>query len=232
MANEKLLLGVGGFGRYGKDTFAALIEGMVREGVSVRRYKFADCVREECRGKCEELGIDPWTEDPVDKETIRPWLVEVGVGRRDEDPNYWIKKLAESLAKDSGPGIQVITDLRYINEVKWVLDNGGICTLLHRRGCEPLNAEEALQTAKLYTTKDNPFAYRPNFRPYWWTHEILQKTHLKEETKCKREAGNILQSIPELKPFMPESTNKLKLDRNYLDYIKAKGLKLPDVFTK
>lgn len=225
--NQQLTLAFGGYSRVGKDTGAALVKESVREDVSVRCYKFADKVREECVGIGQELGIDPWTEDPVEKEVIRPHMIDIGMQRRAEDPGYWVKSLQRTMAEDTAPGIRIVTDLRYKNEARWLLGEKAILIILHRHGFGALNQEEERETSKLYDPS-NPFSFRKDFRNYWWTHELELITSLNKPTKRERERKNLIEVLPELRPWLPDGGERVKVDLAYREWADKKGLKIPD----
>jgi len=58
----------------------------------------------------------------------------------------WIKRLAAEIERWSAgkedPRI-VITDVRYLNEVQWIIENGGVVYRIVRPGYGPANTEEA-----------------------------------------------------------------------------------------
>lgn len=68
--------------------------------------------------------------------------------RRSADENYWLKKVAEQIAEDR-PEIALISDLRFLNEVNFILKYGEIIRV-DRPGLPPLNevheSERALAT--------------------------------------------------------------------------------------
>lgn len=83
------------------------------------------------------------------KSKLRPGYVALGAGMRAICPDFWIrhldarltahrtKKYVEPIGDDN-----VITDVRYLNEVKYILDQGGIVIYIKRPGLRPANAEE------------------------------------------------------------------------------------------
>ena len=141
-----LLLGLSGVARSGKDTFFSFIE---EEGVKCKRIAFADELKQEClRFLLDNTGISAFTEDPEEKEIIRPFLVTYGTHiRRKLNPYCWIDKV-NNKAKNliSSSILPVITDVRYENEAKWVHDMGG--KLIHvsrtegNNNINPSNREE------------------------------------------------------------------------------------------
>lgn len=226
MTKKCLTIGVAGFGRTGKDTVADLIKEMAREDVKIKVRKFADALREQCRSIGEEIGVDPWTEDPIDKEKIRPYLIELGAKKREEDPLYWVHALEKKIATEKPADILIIPDVRYQNEAEWLLARGAVILLLHRTGKGPVSAEEQLHTTRLYA-QTNPLNYRKNFRQYWWTHELEAKTSIPLAAKKEREKKNLCESLPELAPFTNMASKALTLDMGYMNYLNHHGLEVP-----
>lgn len=75
----------------------------------------------------------------------RTFLQFWGVFRREEDPEYWVKKVAEQIAEDK-PDVALISDCRFPNEMRWIQQNGE-CIRVDRPSVKSPNAhisEEAL----------------------------------------------------------------------------------------
>jgi len=124
-----MIIGLSGAARAGKDTFAGLISTLVP---SCEKIAFAHALKEECEPICQELfGISAWTEDPEQKKIIRPTLIDVGHGRRQTVPTYWIDRAREKVYK-SRFAHQIITDIRYANEADFVSSLGGIVIMVKR----------------------------------------------------------------------------------------------------
>lgn len=70
------------------------------------------------------------------KEILRPLYVAGGAQGRALKDSVWIDRLFLP------PGMVCITDVRYLNECKWVWDKGGIVFEVLRPGFEPANDEE------------------------------------------------------------------------------------------
>jgi len=66
--------------------------------------------------------------------------------RRAQDPNYWVKRLAESIAKDN-PKVALITDLRFPNEMQFVREQDGYTVRVDRPDLPPAThiSETALE---------------------------------------------------------------------------------------
>jgi len=153
-----MLVGLCGYARSGKDTAA---DGLPK---GFHRFSFARPLKEAADGlvaemlqsvgdyaKAEEvftMGTDEFSGEPEIKgvkdqfkPVLRPFYVALGAGMRALIPGYWITKLAleiEAWEEENS----VITDVRYLNEAKYILDKGGIVIYIKRPGLKPANAEE------------------------------------------------------------------------------------------
>jgi phosphomevalonate kinase len=90
----------------GKDTLCQLLLKYLPD---YRRVALADALKDEY---AESAGIP---RDQVDilkarDPKVRGELIALGMKRRQEDPDYWVKKV---LAQ---PGNKIVTDLRFLNE--------------------------------------------------------------------------------------------------------------------
>jgi hypothetical protein len=162
-----IIIGLGNRARQGKDTageaivqhfnYAAQtcqVHSQRYRGPKVALCKFARALYKEC----EELH-DMTVKDPV-------LLQNVGMQRREEDSNYWIKRSFDSIP--TGTDIAVFTDVRFLNEAARIKAEGG-----HLIEVVRLN-----QDGSRYYTTD-----RPNNHPseieldgYNWDYHILSKS--------------------------------------------------------
>jgi hypothetical protein len=126
------LIGLCGYARTGKDAAA---EALVTNGWS--RVAFADALKDEV---IRTFGITPAALE-ANKADWRPMLVEWGRARRRQDPDYWITRVMAPVSDRLGTGV-VISDVRYWNEAKYVIDHGGVIVRMHRPGFEAVNEEE------------------------------------------------------------------------------------------
>lgn len=131
------ILGLAGFARVGKDTVA--------DAIGWHKLSFASALKDDIRPLMERHGLD--INKREDKETFRPVLVEYGRTVRKVNPNYWINRVEECLAKwtsiyGSENKKVVIPDVRYPNEAEWILNRGGAVFYLDRAGIAPANEEE------------------------------------------------------------------------------------------
>jgi hypothetical protein len=140
------IIGFIGYARSGKDTAA--------EALTARGYKrvaFADALKADC----EKIIGQPFTAmTPEQKEFWRPLLVEYGRLRRAQHPDFWVWQV-ESALKMVEPSTPVcITDVRYSNECRWILEQGGILVMVTRPKCDAANAEEARSIMEILEDTD------------------------------------------------------------------------------
>ena len=125
-----------GYGQVGKDTLAEQL------GESWQWLAFADTLKREVDRMLARVYLKVDTlNNEEDKKEWRDMLVFWGKRRRQLDPDYWIKELMSNVEK-ANKNI-IITDCRYLNEVKRVIAEGGHVIRLRRPGYHPLNDEEA-----------------------------------------------------------------------------------------
>jgi hypothetical protein len=121
-----------------------------------------------------------------ERETIRELLIEQGMGKREDDPEYWIKKTFEAIdhyihhSPINQACLITICDVRFDNEAQAILDYGGslIEVINHQcsydmdnpseRGIDRTFLESALQIRTCFTS-GSPFwelISPENFRGY------------------------------------------------------------------
>lgn len=132
---SRKLVGFIGYARSGKDTAASALTDNGWE-----RVAFAD----QLKADCEKIIGMPFTAmDPAQKEFWRPLLVEYGKLRRAQHPDYWIWQVESKLKMDVSPTVPVcVSDVRYANECRWVLERNGILIMVTRPGYAAANSEE------------------------------------------------------------------------------------------
>jgi hypothetical protein len=127
-----LIIGFGNRARHGKDTAGeAVVEYYQKQNarlaglygrhkpLNVKLYKFADALYRECR---EQHGMTE--KDPA-------LLQNVGMKRRGEDADYWVKQIDAQLEIEK-PDMAVITDVRFLNEVRYVRQRRGVSVNVSR----------------------------------------------------------------------------------------------------
>lgn len=132
-----IYIGLSGKSNHGKDSAAQFIvdrfgkktiveNGELQEiGYNIKRFAFADALKQEVGGKEKELCNKYNLPYEPDKKH-RTLLQFYGMMRRKEDSNYWIKKLAKTIDSDKEVKVALITDLRFKNEAYWLKDRGKV----------------------------------------------------------------------------------------------------------
>jgi len=153
------IISISGNARSGKDTLAKNMSSILEEvGIKTKIVSFANELKESVNEfLLEQTGISAFTEDDEEKKIIRPFLVCWGTDViRKIDDNTWINKLEENLCSDS---VNIITDLRFENELKWVQKNKGLSVFIERDGIEPANEYEETNNLLLKESVDLNFTF-------------------------------------------------------------------------
>ena len=114
-SNKKLIIGIGGCARAGKDTFASILEAKLKaNGRTVKKIALATPLKTDCvEFLANHLKIDAYTQVSSEKNLIRPMLVWYGDAQRKlTGGRYWIDKAASAI--EAVPhDYYIITDVRY-----------------------------------------------------------------------------------------------------------------------
>ena len=146
---EKKIIGIGGNARSGKDTLANNLVSILAElNIKAEKVSFANALRQSVDDfLLRELGISAFTQDKKEKDIIRPFLVFWGTDiMRGRDEDVWVKKLQSSLKEDQ---VNIISDLRFTNELDWIQNNNGVSVMLSRPNANPANKYEEEENKKL-----------------------------------------------------------------------------------
>jgi hypothetical protein len=148
------LIGIAGFARTGKDSLAQFLSDLIatkQEGCKIT--SFAYYLKKDIDPFLQSrLNISAFTEDPKEKEIIRPLLVCWGtkIIRDKIDKEYWIRKMHNVRVIHRSQGVKtIIPDVRFENEVKWIHSLGGTTIFIERDGVGPINNDEEQHTKKL-----------------------------------------------------------------------------------
>lgn len=118
------VIGVTGYARSGKDTFASIAKDILsKNGINARQYSFAEQLKKEVAPFLKDCcGVDVWTQDTSLKKDIRDFLVWYGTTFwRKRDPKRWIRGVDSQLKTDGNEvDIAIVSDVRYPNEAEWV----------------------------------------------------------------------------------------------------------------
>ena len=131
-----MVIGFCGFAFSGKDTAA---EPLIERGF--QRIAFADPLKARA---ARALGISV-DEVNARKRELRPFLVELGRAGRLLDPDMWV----DLAFYDRLITNVVVTDVRYLNEVRTVLDMDGVVVFINRPGANAANDEERESIAEI-----------------------------------------------------------------------------------
>jgi len=159
------LIGICGFATAGKDSFARFIKELhPQEGshyLGLKTLSFAHALRKELEDFVQQqLGISTFTQEPKEKEIIRPLLVCWGteIMRKQIDAEYWVKKIEKVVEINRKSKIvSIITDVRFDNEVEWIRSQGGKTIYISRENVGPINKDEAAFTMPLQNKCDLTF---------------------------------------------------------------------------
>jgi hypothetical protein len=137
-----IILGIMGKARSGKDTIAKTIIEAYGSKYNIKRYAFADALKEEIRDRemelCLRFGVKPDVDqDGRWRSLMQFWGTDF---RRAQDPNYWIKRVSAKLDIEN-PAIAIITDVRFRNEAHWILDRGGYIVKVERHNFVDLSVD-------------------------------------------------------------------------------------------
>jgi len=141
-------VGFCGYAKVGKDTAAKALPNF-------HRVAFADPLKHKATMMLRSIGVSCELSDwsvPEFKERWRDLLVALGAGMRHSQENYWICECIKDMVK-RGLGKQddvAITDVRYLNEILWILEQGGIVIRIMRTDIGPANEEERRSFTEIY----------------------------------------------------------------------------------
>ncbi len=126
-----MIIGISGYARSGKDTFGISLQRILKTyKVNSEINAFANVLKEDLNQfLIDKFNISAFTKNDAEKFLIRPMLVAYGESKRNQNPNYWIDQIKEK-AKNK---LTIITDVRYENEAKWIIDSGGFLIHLNRQ---------------------------------------------------------------------------------------------------
>ena len=98
---NRMLIGIMGYARSGKNTFATLLSKIVGEGRTVTELSFAAKLKSELCTMLRAVGVDTSDIFLSKKELWRPMMVAWGKQRRTIYPNYWVDPVIKCYKKDN-----------------------------------------------------------------------------------------------------------------------------------
>jgi len=126
------LIGLVGKKQTGKDTIYNIIfELWNHRKLNLRptRLSFADELKNDIATAFGTTVM--FINDNKSDAIMRKLLQCYGVCRREENPNYWVDKVSQKMASydriesKSSSRLFVVTDVRFLNEANWILQQGG-----------------------------------------------------------------------------------------------------------
>jgi hypothetical protein len=176
------IIGISGAARSGKDTFAdCLIEVLSSMNIASHKMSFANQLKIEVKDFLQEtIGIDSFTQDDEEKKIIRPFLVTWGTEvRRKQNPNIWIDHVESQLDENK---VNIITDVRFGNEMDWLKDKGGYSVFVSRyleNGAivEPANETESENNDILINRSDFQLSWTTVENLNWLTAVVYETLH-------------------------------------------------------
>jgi len=157
MSFDYKIIGISGNARSGKDTMGVNFQKILSEiGIKSKRYSFAYELKKSVdEFLIGQLGISAFTEDEEEKKIIRPFLVFWGTDvMRSINNNVWVERLESNLKSNH---VNIITDLRFTNELDWIKKNKGFSLMIKRAGVEPANDYEKINNNKMSSVVDGCF---------------------------------------------------------------------------
>jgi len=140
-----MIIGVSGSARSGKDTFFKLLSKYHGSTKFFQRFAFADELKNDLKrliSRKFDIKISSCSDE--EKELIRPLMVSYGKLARNINEDYWIQRLMDKILPFKNLKIPVITDVRYLNEQRYLKSHFEECINVHicREGFPPINEEE------------------------------------------------------------------------------------------
>jgi hypothetical protein len=155
-SKEKLVLGIAGYARTGKDMVGSTLVKMCKKN-SVRIVKLASSLREIVKADPKTpKWMNVYSEEPKMKSEVRPLLVKTAQEKRKKDPYFFTNKVIEDIKKHEEETLHVITDVRYEDEVCLLSETfpNFEFIALHRKDMQPSTEEEEKYTSPLYDAID------------------------------------------------------------------------------
>jgi hypothetical protein len=181
---KTLVIGFGYKARRGKSTACAAILEARKNQFDIREYSFGDTVRHEVQQALLDRWVQEGPAGPYDEQAAmqllcrwagvaydanairdrfypagkqRQILQWWGMYRRDQDPDYWVKRIAEQIERDS-PDVAIISNVRFFNEFELVKAHG--CTIrLDRPGFEIDDGQHHISEVALDAMPDEAWSH-------------------------------------------------------------------------
>ena len=181
------LIGLVGFARAGKNSFAEFFGENTAGTLNCKYISFAYALRKELDTFLQKrLNISAFTEDPEEKEIIRPLLVCWGtqIMREKIDRDHWVKSIEKTVEINRKNNIcSIITDVRFKNEILWIKKQKGISIWINRENTGPRNEDELKYTTPLKENCDFHFKW-PNLENFELQGKELVEDFINKNNIC------------------------------------------------
>lgn len=161
MSSTTLIIGFCGYARSGKDTACEfMLKNLKHKNRSTKIYSFGDSLRSfafdlnvyipELKMYYQDIINLHGYENAKDNfPEFRSHLVKIGNGaRKNISQDIWLNSVKEKIEKDNCD-VALIKDVRYSNEVEFILNNGGIIVYIDRLNNGPSNNVEKESIKKI-----------------------------------------------------------------------------------
>lgn len=167
---KKLIIGFCGYSRSGKDTATRLLLDSINIPLIKEQFAFADALRAmagslnvyfpEVGMRYNDVVAEYGYEVAKTKfPCVREHLVAIGHGGRNViKPSIWIDAVADKIERSMAQ-MAIISDVRYLNEVNFILNNNGIVIYLERPDVHPANETEARSIKEILATETLKVVY-------------------------------------------------------------------------
>jgi hypothetical protein len=177
--NKKIVIGISGYARSGKDTLANILKSsFIENKINTKIFSFAFALKSDIDNFClSKIGISAFSEDTSLKSKIRPILISYGqVQRTASNGIYWLNKLKPEIDQffENDGNVAIISDLRFkeyefdetdfirsyknnaIITISRIMENGMLNTAAHESELENLPRISRIADFELtWDTNDN-----------------------------------------------------------------------------
>lgn len=189
-----MIIGISGKARSGKDTFAEMLAAALNKE-SYPPYvmmAFANELKLRCQAAFDLTWEQLWGDDkevPDERYVKTPRTTLTGVGElpivywtareimqnygafyRTIDNEFWVKNLFKVIEEKEYTNV-IITDVRYINEADYIINNGGYVIRVDRENKDTVHNEQHPSEIELDSYKRFDFTVVNN-----WTLDVLKAT--------------------------------------------------------
>jgi hypothetical protein len=212
-----MIIGISGKARSGKDTFAEMLATELNKGAypPYVMMAFANELKLKCQEAFDLTWEQLWGNDkevpderyrkyyqtaaltgtgelPSGYWTAREIMQDFGAFYRSIDSEFWIKNLFKAAAEKDYTNV-IVTDVRYINEADYIINNGGYVIRVERENKDTVHNEQHPSEVELDDYKRFDFTVVNN-----WTLDHL-KFGAGEVASFLRDSENDLRKLKEIK---------------------------------